>query len=161
MTVFFSSSPNLSAAMLTMIVVKACSFLSASPFAVASRIWSTSSSNCFQRVVMLAAGHLIHLLSDLMLEGLVCNTWRFWALWGDSGPGTSCVSPGVTPVRSVAAAPNRHFILDWWIFKPRMFLQTLPHVHCVLVVVCPLPGSVNVVSVRLGCSSSPPLGQAS
>ena len=95
---------------------------------------------------------------DLMHEGLVCNTWRFWALWGDSGPGPSCVSPGVTPVRCAASAPNGHFILARWIFKPWMFLQILPHVHCLLIVVCPLPGSVTVVSVRLGCSSSPPLG---
>ena len=48
---FFFWFSNHSAAMLTMIVVIACSFLSASPFAIASRICSTSSSNCFQSKV--------------------------------------------------------------------------------------------------------------
>ncbi len=154
----FTSSPNRSAAMLTRIVVMACIFLSTSPLIVASRIWSTSMSNWFHSEVMFAAGHLIRLLSDLMLEGVICNTWRFRALWGDSGPGSSCVSPGWEPVRCVGPVPTRHFIFPWWIFRPRSFLQILPHVHCLLVFVCPLPWSNIVESIRLGCSSSPPLG---
>lgn len=59
---------------------------------------------------MLSAGHLICLLIDLKLEGLVCITWRIRALWGDSGTDTSCVSPYWTPVRCAALAPTRHFI---------------------------------------------------
>lgn len=68
-----------------------------------------------------------------------CNTWRFQALWCDSGPGSSCISPSWTPVH--CNAPAKHFILAWWIFKPRSFLQTLPHIHWLFVVVFTLLGS--------------------
>ncbi len=153
----FISSPNRSGAMLMMIVVMACIFLSTFPLIV-TRIWSTSMSNWFHSEVMFAAGHLICLLSVLMLEGVIYNTWRFRALWGDSEPGSSCVSPGWTPVHCVGPVPTRHFIFPWWIFRPRSFLQILPHVHCLPIFVCPLPWSNTVECVRLGCSSSPPLG---
>lgn len=103
--------------------------------------------------VILAAGHLIHLLLNLMLGGFVCNMWRFRALWDDSGPGSSSVSPSWTPVHCAAPPPTKHFILAWWIFKPRSFLQTLPHIHWLFVVVFTLLGSKTIVPVRLGCSS--------
>ena len=87
-----------------------------------------------------------------------CGAWRVWALWVDSWPGSSCVSPGTGPVRCTTCILVKHFILVWWIFRPRGFLQTLPHAQTALIVVLSLAWVIACLSVLLGCSSSPPLG---
>jgi len=43
--------------------------------------------------------------------------------------------------------PTIHFILAWWIYKPRSFLQNLSHAHCLFIVIYLLPGSVAIVSL--------------
>lgn len=45
-------------------------------------------------------------------------------------------------------------ILVWWIFSSLWFLQTLPHMHTVLVMHCPFAWVITSKSVLLGCSFS-------
>lgn len=117
-----STAPNLSSDRLTKIVVILCSLLSAPPFAVASSTLSASSSNCCHTVVLQVCGHLIRTFSDGLPGGSCCDTWRLWALWCDSGPGSSCVSPGSLPVCCIATTPSRHLIYKLFILRPLAFL---------------------------------------
>lgn len=81
--------------------------------------------------------------------------WRVWALWGDSWPGSSCVSPGSRPVRCTSFSRSKHFILAWRILRPRWLLHSLPQMQLILVV-SPFAWVDNIWSVRLEISSSPP-----
>ncbi len=137
-------------------VVIVWSRLSASPLAVAWMMLNTSSSNCNHSLRLLAGGHLIRCWTTLLGFG-GSGTWRDWALWVASWPGSSCVSPGSRPVRCTSLSRSKHFILAWWIFRPRWFLHSFPQMH-VTFVVCPFAWVVNLWSVRLEISSSPPLG---
>ena len=141
-----------------MMVAMVLSFLSASPLAADSRIVSTSSSNWSHCFSLLAGGHLTRRCSVTLPGSRATGTWRFRALWGDSGPGSSCVSSGVISVRCISCSFNKHFILAWWIFRPRGFLHILPQTHSAIVVDNPFALVVNCRSVLLGCSFSPPLG---
>ena len=119
-------------------------------------ILDTSWSNWAHTLCWFAAGHLIRCCWTTLLSVEELGAWRFWALWGVSGPGSSCVSPEVPSVRCAVLTCTEHFILAWWIFRPRMFLQTLPQMHLdVIVVVSPFAKVVVLGSVLLGCSSSP------
>ena len=134
------------------------SFLSALPLAAASRMLSTSSSNLCYSESLLAGGHLTRRYSVTLPGSGATGSWRFRALWGDSGRGSSCISPGVIPARCISCSFVKHFILAWWIFRPRGFLHTLPQIHFAIVVGNPFALVVNCRSVLVGCSSSPPLG---
>ena len=55
--------------------------------------------------------------------------WRDWVQWCYFWLHTSCCSPGETPARCIWVFSTWHFILAWWIFKPRIFLHIFPHRH--------------------------------
>lgn len=131
-----------------------CSLLSVSPFAVASSTLSASSSNCCHTVVLQVCGHLIRTFSDGLPGGSCCDTWRLWALWCDSGPGSSCVSPGSLPVCCIATTPSRHLIYKLFILRPLAFLQTFPNTYSMVVFSCPFQCIISLWFVRLGSSSS-------
>lgn len=66
---------------------------------------------------LLAAGHLTQLCSDWLLSGWACDAWRQLSLWGDSIPGSSCISQGAGTVDCATCSPIKYFILAWWIFR--------------------------------------------
>lgn len=100
--------------------------LSTSPLAVAFRILQTLVWNCDHMVWLLAEGHLICFFGTTLQELEVSTAWRDWALWDDSWPGSSCVSPESDPVCCSTFSRSVHFILAWCIFRPCRFLHTFP-----------------------------------
>lgn len=131
---------------------------SVSLLAVVCKILLTSSSNCSHKVWLFAGGHLIRFCGTILqgLEG--SSAWRDRALWGDSWPGSSCVSPGSDLVRCTSLSCSMHFILAWCILRLRGFLHTLSQIHLTFVIVMPFAWVDNLVSDLLGFSFSPTLG---
>lgn len=92
---------------------------SASPLAVGWMMLDTSSSNCSHSLHLMAGGHLIRCCRTTLLGFGGSGMWRDWALWVASWPGSSCVSPGSRPVCCTSLSCSKHFVLAWWIFRPR------------------------------------------
>lgn len=88
-------------------------------------------------------------------KSLIFTTWRSRTLWIDSGPGSSCASPGWTPLQCDVSPPNGHFIRARWIFRLWMFMHFYG-MHILPIVCCPVLRCVNDMSIRLGYSVSPP-----
>lgn len=119
------------------------SFLSTSPPASVTRIWSKSLSSWFHLDALLAAGHsILFLLSQLMLRWVIWGTWRIWALWADSQPGSSPLlfSPSTSSLIVGSLSPacscscfhmNSLFLVVHLACQP--FLHQLPSLWAVIV----------------------------
>ena len=149
-----SAFPNLSDAMLTMIVVIDFSRLSASPPVVERSISQISSSNLCHSPLLLNGGHLIRF--GLAVSGFcLAAAWKDWALWVDSWPSPSFVLLGSIPLRCFCLPSSIHFILPWCIFRPCEFLHIFPQTQVWLIIRFSVPVDA-VKSVLLGNSFSPP-----
>lgn len=107
-----------------MIVVIACSFLSAPLFTTASRIWLTP-LNYFHSEEMLVAGHLMCIVrfdaQEIRFHHLeVPGTMRWLQVW---------LLLHLIMLDTWFLLLVGHFILARWFFKPWMFSQTLLHMH--------------------------------
>lgn len=83
---------------------------------------------------LLAGGHFTRAFWTTLPGGGASGAWRCWALWGDSGPCSSCVSPGTDPVRCTVGSCTKHFVLAWCIFRPRRFWCIWKYLHQSLMV---------------------------
>lgn len=138
------------------------SFWSTLPLQIDSRhLWTSSSS--FSHSLLLAAGHFTLQCSNFLLDEGTCVAWGFQVLWGDSRPGSSSISPGsaVGATRTVTPAAVPQGCFTWSFLRQAIlafrFLETLPQIQTALVFLCPFTWVIAGSSVRLGCSSSPPL----
>ena len=109
-----------------------------------------------QAFLLAAVGHLIF-LNAVRLS--VTSAWRDWTLWCASQLCTSCVSPGETPTRCVWVFSTLHFILAWWIFKPRIFLGGCPRGVMVKAMDCRIVESEFELHSRYYTFGQIPLGK--
>lgn len=80
-------------------------------FALAVMILAVSSTNWYHTLCWLVADHLILCCWNTLPGAEEFYAWSFWALWGVSGPGSSCVSLELTSVHCVVLSYTMHFIL--------------------------------------------------
>ena len=121
---------------------------------LSSGLWAFSSAlPVVFTVVVFCHGLPAYLRTLSSLSWTACTTQRLWSLWAASWPCSSSVSTDWKCVHYGSLSSSLHFIFDCWIFKPLWFLHTLPQLHCILVVGCPLHWINCLVSVHLGSCS--------
>lgn len=92
--------------------------------------------------------HLIHFSNDSVPAGLVNNTWRLWALWGDScGLLLHLTRLFRLCVVLLLLSANTSSSLGG--FSGHASSCRLPHEHCLLIVSSPFPASATVMSINL------------
>lgn len=133
-----------------MMMVIACSLLSACPLALACMMLDTSSSNCSHSLRLFAGGHLICCCGTTLLGLGHSSTWRDWELWGSSFPGSSCISPGHGPVAPCSPAQDISFWCDGFLGHTGSCTACCRSFHFILV------DSLFAGSLTLGPSDGEP-----
>jgi len=86
--------------------------------------WALSSSR--RGSVSLTSHHVV--MKNLVFGQLTVQHRKGSQYYG-SRLGSSCVSPGITPVRCCCSALRPHAVLAWWMRSQLRSLRTLPHLH--------------------------------